>query len=408
MKNTVKALSFILTAVTLMSSAATMASAGNIWKNEDMLGNAPSACTETVKKDTSSSKHHFLGSVTETSAKKNNGSGLFVQKADDNKCNVFEEKCIFNKPCGLYGAKYYTKADAQAAIEEYFKANTYDIYMTEGQSKTFCEDAYFYSDTPDVAYYDYRNGTIVAEGNGSAEVYVYTKGGVPFFKLNVYVSRKFSNTKENPTLTVTPDEWRLDVGEKTGFTVTSSDGKEYDDIVLSVKLGAKRVELTQVTNELTAKKNGAVVVYAYSKSNPDICGETILYIGQYEYMIREGCWNYDKDCIKVNDWYCGWSCDYDFYSCVTGWIKSAEGIFIPVVKLKDAVVDDDGTLRDTTIATFGKVSYLDLLRDAYGDKELMASIIEKYNLYKYGFWFEDGKLCGKIDPRYFYMSQLFN
>ncbi len=397
MKKTVKALSFILAAVTLMSSTATLASAGNIWKNEDSLKKESSAIEETVE-EKKTGNHVFLGST----ASSKSGSNIFVQKKEDNTSRYpFEIKTTFGRPCGLYGAKYYSKADAKDALEKYFKENSYDLYMTEGQEKTFCNDAYFYSTDTDVVYYDYRSDTLVAEENGTADVYVYTSGGIPFFKLHVTVDRKTAGKKDYPTLDVVPDSWRLDIGETTKFTVTASDGKEYDDLEFSVKFGAKRVSLTQVSHKLTAEKNGAVVVYVYSKSHPEICGETLIYVGPYEYTIRDGYWSYDKDCICVKDWYRDWYCDGDFRSYITGWVRSAEGIFIPVIKFANAVVDDNGEKRETTIAKVGTMSYIDLIRGAYGDKALIASIIKKYNLEKYGFDDDD------VWNRYYYMDQIF-
>lgn len=402
MKKTVKALSFILAAVTLMSSTATLASAGNIWKNEDSLKKESSAIEETVEEKTTGN-HVFLGSTSGLkTASSKSGSNIFVQKKEDNTSKYpFEIKTTFGKPCGLYGAKYYSKADAKDALEKYFKENSYDLYMTEGQEKTFCKDAYFYSTDTDVVYYDYRSDTLVAEENGTADVYVYTTGGIPFFKLHVTVDRKTAGKKDYPTLDVVPDSWRLDVGETTEFTVTASDGKEYDDLEFSVKFGAKRVSLTQVSHKLTAEKDGAVVVYVYSKSHPEICGETLIYVGPYEYTIRDGYWSYDKDCISVKDWYRDWYCDGDLRSYITGWVRSAEGIFIPVIKFTNAVVDDNGEKRETTIATVGTMSYIDLIRGAYGDKALIASIIKKYNLEKYGFDDDD------VWNRYYYMDQIF-
>ncbi len=403
-------MAFVLTAVTLMSSAASFASAGNIFKNGDSVKNQSSAAiSEEKEENTNESKHVFLGSTSGLKKASNvSGANIFVQKASDkdNDEYICGLKTTFGKPCGLSGAKYYSKSDAKDALEKYFKENSYDLYMTEGQEKTFCEDAYFYSTDPEVVYYDYRSGTLVAGKRGSADVYVYTTGGVPFFKLNVNIDRKTAGKKDYPTLDVVPDTWRLDIGETTEFTVTASDGKEYDDIEFSIRFGAKRATMTQVSHKLTAEKNGAVVVYAYSKSHPEISGETIIYIGSYEYTVLDGYWSYGKNCINIKDWYCDWYCDYDFYSYITGWIKSAEGIFIPVVKLRDAVVDDDGEKRETTIATVGTMTYLDLIRDAYGDKDVFLSILKKYNLAKYGINYTDGKFSS-IDPRYFYMAQIF-
>lgn len=409
MKKSIKAMAFVLTAVTLMSSAASFASAGNIFKNGDSVKNASSAVVSEKEETETGSKHVFLGSTSGLKkASSSSDAKIYVQKASDKDSDDYTcvLKTTFGKPCNLSGAKYYSKSDAKEALEKYFDENTYDLYMTEGQEKTFCENAYLYSTDPDIVYYDRRSGTLVAGKSGSADVYVYTTGGVPFFKLNVNVDRKIAGKKDYPTLDVVPENWRLDVGETTEFTVTASDGKEYDDIEFSIRFGAKRATMTQVTNILTAKKDGAVVVYAYSKSHPEINGEAIIYIGAYEYSVIDGYWSYGKNCINVKDWYCNWCCDDDFYSYITGWIKSAEGIFIPVVKLRDAVVDDDGEKRETTIATIGSMSYIDLIRDAYGDKDLFLSILKKYNLEKYGISYSDGKFSG-VDPRYFYMAQIF-
>lgn len=425
MKNSIKKISALLAAVSVMSLTATSVSAGNIWKNG---GSTPVKCPtcgsiiddcgeKTFPSYSSSEKQIFVGTVTDykpasTLADPKNPSTIFVSTEKEKYVSVKSPtiKTVYSGSCGLRGAKYYSSSDAKKALDEYFSANSYDLYMTEGQEKTFCENAYFYSTDPDVVYYDYYSGTLVAEKSGSADVYVYTTGGIPFFKLHISVSRKWSSSKTYPTLSVVPDEWRLDIDETTEFTITASDGKTYDDIELTVLKGADKVSLTQISHKLTAEKNGAVVLYAYSKANPKICGEALIYIGPYEYSVYDGYWSYGYtggyDCINVSKWYDCWS--WDYYTCISGWIKSAEGIFIPVIKVSDAVVIDNGEKRDTTILTIGSVSYADLIRQAYGDREALLGIINKYNLYKYGiFTGSDYTFCGSVDPRLFYMSQLF-
>ncbi|MGN1409219.1 MAG: hypothetical protein ACI4XJ_03490 [Eubacteriales bacterium] len=417
MKNNIKRISVLLAAVSVMSLTATSVSAGNIWKNEGCGAVIVSSEEKTVTPVCSSGKQIFVGTKTEYKpasgvADPKNPSTIFVSEETDKYVSVKAPaiKTVYSGSCGLKGAKYYSSGDAKKALEEYFSENSCDIYMTEGQEKTFCENAYFYSTDPDVVYYDYYSDTLVAAKNGSADVYVYTTGGVPFFKLHVSVSKKWSNTKTNPTLNVVPDEWRLDVDETTGFTITASDGKTYDDIELTVVKGSSKVSLTQVSHKLTAEKNGAVVVRAHSKSNPKISGEALIYIGPYEYSVCDGYWscgyNGVYDCINVSKWYDCWR--DDCYSYINGWIKSAEGIFIPVIKVSDAVVADNGERRDTTIVTIGGVSYADLIRQAYGDKDALCSIISKYNLCKYGIFTDsDYTFCGSVDPRLFYMSQIF-
>ncbi len=286
----------------------------------------------------------------------------------------------------LWGAKYYSRTDAKKALEEYFAENTYDMYMYEGQEKTFCSDAYFYSSDPETVYYDYKSGTLVANKGGTAHIYVYTEGGVPFFKLNVYVDRDFYHKETPATLNIVPDSWRLEVGESTKLTITASDGKVYDDIVVKIASGKDKVKIGMVSGKLTAEENGAVVVHAYSKSHSSVNGDALIYIGPYTNAITDGGWKWTNNsgCISVDKWcpstdWCG-----NKYSCVNGWIKSKEGILIPVIKVMDVTVNDKGETYDTTAVIPGSMSYIDLLRQAYGCKDDVCDIIDRYNFYKYG------------------------
>ena len=411
MKNSLKKISFVLAAVTLMSASAATVSAGGIFKNEGGSISCPVVEEPVALIPVSPKKPVIVKTTTEyvpasDKADPYNPATIFVTKETQTEIKA----PVFTSSCGLAGAKYYTRDDAKKALEEYFSANTCDIYMNVGQEKTFCDGAYFYSSDPDVVYYNYKTGTLVAENTGSAEVFVYTSGGVPIFKANVYVSRRLGATKVAPTLSITPDDWRPEIGDKIGFTVTASDGKTYDDIEIKITKGKDKATLTQVSHKLTAEKNGAVVVYAYSKSNPSICGEALVYIGPYEYSICDGYWNYGKDCINVTKWY-DWCGDYYYY--INGWIKSAEGIFIPVIKFSEAKVTDGEETKTSTVVTIGGASYADLIRAAYGDKCQLASVISEYNLYKYGIFkpvtttVKYPTFCGTVDPRVFYMSQLF-
>ncbi len=398
MKKGIKTLSLALAVVSLMASSV---SAGGILKHQDIHNHHNNSSSRVTTTTTSGEKNkspifttgkNGLVPASKT-ASPNDPATILVDGCRKNPakhyCNPVYPTCTAKKNiyCSdLWGAKYYSRSDAKKALEEYFAENTYDMYMDEGQEKTFCSNAYFYSSDPETVYYDKKAGTLVANQSGTAHIYVYTEGGVPFFKLNVYVARDFTHRETAATLNIVPDSWRLEVGDTTKFTITASDGKEYDDIVLEIAAGRDKAKLGQISGKLTAEENGAVVVHAYSQSHRSVTGDALIYIGPYTNAITDGGWSWSsgKDCISVNSWcssadWCG-----DYYSCLNGWIKSAEGILIPIIKVMDVTVNDHGDIYDTSAILTGSMSYIDLLRQAYGCKDDICDIINRYNLYKYG------------------------
>lgn len=302
--------------------------------------------------------------------------------------------------CVIGGGKYYSADTAKKELEKYFDENSYDMYFSKGDERTFCKGAYFYSTNPEVVYYDYTTGKLVANSVGSADVYVYTTGGVPFFRLDVSVGRKSAT----PTLEVIPEDWHLDIGDTTTFKIVASDGKVYNDIELAIWEGSGNATLGGQSGKLTANKNGAVVIHASSKSNRDIYGDALVYIGSYTGAVTEGCWTACDGGIRVDKWY-GDICSNA--GKINGWIKSAEGILIPVMKLEEAKVNDNGVIKDTTVLTTGTVSVLDLLKEAYGDKADVIEIIKKYNLLKDGVS-PDKKVFSyaDLDMKSFVLSQI--
>jgi hypothetical protein len=74
------------------------------------------------------------------------------------------------------------------------------------------------------------------------------------------------------------------------------------------------------------------------------------------------------DGIVVDKWYGDIFESYKNWY-ISGWIKSAEGIFIPVVKYEDiTIVDDEGNKSTITIAKEEVKSYLQLLKEVYGEE----------------------------------------
>lgn len=284
------------------------------------------------------------------------------------------------KPLTIENGKYYSKKDAEAELENYYANHTYDVYMYEGDTRVFCDGAYFVSTNNDVVYYDYKNGCLVANDSGNAEVYVYTKGGVPFFRLDVAVINKING--KYSTLDVIPDEWHLDgAGDTTSFTIVTDKDYDVDDFKLSVVHGSD-IAYFNKDGELKVSGNGPIVVRVSLKSNANVYGEALLYSGKYVSSFYDGYYTNSGNCYRTDYW----GYDYDIGSIrdcyISGWIKSAEGIFVPVLKKSTATVVDGDKSKTTTVVTGDNVSIADLIRDAYGDKDDIYEIITKYNLFK--------------------------
>ncbi len=282
------------------------------------------------------------------------------------------------KPVTIKGGKYYSKKDAEKELKKYFDSHTYDIVLYEDDERIFCDGAYFVSTDNEVVYYDYRTGRLVANDSGTASVYVYTAGGVPFFRLDVQVVNK---PGKNPTVVdLTADEWHLDgAGDTTTFTIKSSKYKA-EDFNFYIAHGNDIASITK-SGKLKVTGNGPIVVRVMHDDYPDVYGETILYAGEYVSAFNEGYYTYKDNCYST--YY--WGNDIaDFRDCtIKGWIKSAEGIFVPVLKkFEGTVVREDGTKTETTILTSTNVTVADLIREAYGDKDDLYYIINKYNLFK--------------------------
>ncbi len=282
------------------------------------------------------------------------------------------------KPVTIKGGKYYSKVDAEKELKNYFDSHTYDLVLYEDDERIFCDGAYFSSTDNKVVYYDYRTGRLVANDSGTASVYVYTNGGVPFFRLDVQVVNK---PGKNPTVVdLIADEWHLDgAGDTTTFTI-KSDKYEEDDFNYYIAHGSDIASITK-SGKLTVTGNGPIVVRAMHKKYSNVCGETLIYSGEYISAFQEGYYTYKDNKYTTHYW--GYDIG-DFRDCyINGWIKSTEGIFVPVLKkFEGTVVREDGSSKETTIITSANVTVADLIREAYGDKKDLYYVIDKYNLFK--------------------------
>lgn len=325
------------------------------------------------------------------------------------------------QPCGTYGyyggwyrpapydilagGKYYTVADARAEIDQYLARTAYNLIMTEGERRTICEGAYYVSSNPSVAYYDAASGKLVANHNGSSTVYVYTKGGVPIARLDVSVLVRTTYEKRNDILYVSTDAWNIGIEESTVCTVKSASGKVYNDILFKVIRGFDYGRVGEENGKISGKANGAVIVRAYSKSNPDVYGDVLVYVGSLTAAVFDGYWVTCPTGVQVTSW----GYDVSDYiaaqnAIINGWIRSAEGIFIPVIRLADAVkTNPDGTKEQTKILYGDTLSYLDLLRMAYTDRTSLTNVLAGYNTVKYG---SDKIVLNALDQRTVVLAQI--
>ena len=285
----------------------------------------------------------------------------------------------------IWGGRYYSPADARAEIQKYLANNSYDLLMYQGQSRFISKDTYLVSSKPAIVSYDANTGRLTAHKTGTADVVVYTKGGVPVARLDVDVMNPTIYDSKLDTLTLTVDNWNPSVGGTAQITVKSDSGKVYDDIAFRVMQGWKYVTLNEKTGSLTGDKNGLAVIRAYSKSNDSVYGETLVYVGNLTSGIYDGYWTTDKDGIHVSRWnYDVRDCFCDHYASVNGWIRSSDGIFLPIIVPLEAVAKNaDGSTSTAYLVNADSVAYLNLLRYSYGSKSDLKSAIALYNTNRY-------------------------
>ncbi len=398
MNNNVKRLSALLAALMMSSSFAAVASAADtaFIKTGKKTETAVTEAAATVTDATTENK---LGNVLKTSGWVKTDATVLDGAAENPLVKPAAQKPVKHiykneKPFVVTG-KYYSKADAEKELKAYFDAHTYELFMNEGDARLFCEGAYFVSSDESVVYYDYQSGRLVANDNGNASVYVYTKGGVPFFRLDVKVLHTLGSGYS--VVDLVPEDWRLDgAGDTTTFTV-SSERYDEDEFNFSIVHGKDIASITKA-GKLTVTGNGPIVVRASLKGNANVYGEALLYAGEYVSSFYDGYYTHStvkphkhnnklcyNSCDEYTTWY--WGHDYDICDIrdcyVSGWIKSYDGILIPVLKKTSAtVVDSDGTERDTTVIRYDNVDIGELLREAYGDKDALYQVIKDYNLFK--------------------------
>lgn len=252
-------------------------------------------------------------------------------KEDDKKPETFEPYVPTTAPTKtMVGGKYIKLEDADAELANYFKSNTYNVRMFITESRIFAEDCYFYSATPAVVTYNYRTGELIARDNGTADVYVFTKGGVPLLRLKIEVVDHYSYDKEDMAdrLNVSAEAYNLPEWKYSTLGTTAVSGKVYDDIEYAPVFGENHIGVDGTKGGFLTYKEGVAIIRAYRDSDSEVYGETIVYAGKYNSAIRAGRWFANKTVFYFKDW-----C-YDIatpFTYVTGWIKTPGGMLIPVV-----------------------------------------------------------------------------
>ncbi len=278
---------------------------------------------------------------------------------------------------GTYYA--YDKVD----INAFFTANSYNMYMSIGEYQTV--DAGFKmvsSDSSVVRIFVNSEGNqlMKAEKAGSAYVYLYTGGGVPFMSIYVNVA---AGTQSAGFVDIQPGTWRLDgPGSSTEIKLTAD--AAHTDVVLSVDKGNGTIKTEGGKTILVANANGPIVLKACSKANYNVVGYAIIYVGKYVDAIYDGYWTTAGGNITCNYWN-PYLWNYDGYK-INGYVLTDTGAYVPVI-------DRVGTYYSKPTGTIVNVynDLYDMLYDeCYGDYNTFYNLLwYRYNLNKPAKSFEE-------------------
>jgi len=260
----------------------------------------------------------------------------------------------------------YDKVDLQA----FFKDRTYTMNLKTGDVQIMGTGYKMVSSNPAVVKItDGVDGQYMyAVHSGSASVYLYTAGGVPFLRLNILVSDKVVGST-NKILDVIPAEWNLDaVGKSTLLTVKADQEYPAGQIMLSVVYGDGYIE----DSKLYALGTGPIVVRAQHTADSSIQGYAVIFVGKYVNALFDGYWYTTGGGICGNYWNPNlWGCD-GFK--INGWILY-DGYYIPVI-IRETTTEPDGTTTTTTIYT----NLVDMLNSCHGNLgSLYKMLYQKYS-----------------------------
>ena len=257
--------------------------------------------------------------------------------------------------------KYYTCDKVN--IETFFAQNTYNLYLYPGDVQTFGTGFKMISSDSSVVKVitDEEGQHMKALKTGSAYVYLYTGGGVPFMRLYVNVGGGAYNTVKG-YIDIEPASWQLTAkGDSTDIVVKAD--RDYGDIKLEVAKGNGYIGND---GKLYANGDGAIVLKAYSVKNPAVQGYAIVYVGQYVNALYDGYWTNVNGGISCSYWnpYL-WA--YDGYK-INGWVVTTGGVYLPVISKVESTVKPGTT---TTVIS----DVYDLLYDCQGDVDTLYKLL---------------------------------
>ncbi|MBQ7922954.1 MAG: hypothetical protein IJ325_10345 [Clostridia bacterium] len=277
---------------------------------------------------------------------------------------------LYNSSCLLIGGKYYP-AD-KISIKKFFENNTFELTMRKGQVHLMNTGYKMYSDNSKVVlcYNDDGNQILKAVDHGTANIYLYTNGGVPFLRLSITVeinNKLFG--KNSPVVDIQAADWNLSqIGDSTTISVFATE--EYSkDIVVKAVYGKAVID----GNKVIADCNGPIVLMAYSEDTSAVCGFAVLYVGKYTASIIDGTWKPTSSGICGSYWNPDLWCEDGYAVC--GWIQMGN-IYIPVVK----ACDDDHTshLPGFNTKPIKYYTLRELINICRGDLDLVVKLIAAY------------------------------
>jgi len=275
--------------------------------------------------------------------------------------------------CGTYYA--YDKVD----INAFFNQNTMGMSLTLGEVQTFGTGFKMISSNSNVVrvYNDDRGQNVKAVGLGSADVYLYTGGGVPFMKISVtVVNPVYTAYDKDNYININPSSWRIEnAGSSVEVNVIATEKAANGGIKVEIVKGDGYLKDVDGKKLLFANSNGTIVLKASNVNNPNIKGYAIVYVGQYVDALYDGYWTSVNGNISCNYWnpYL-WGCDG--YK-INGWVLTSSGTYLPVIsKVETTTTKPNGDKITTTTTVYNDLYDL-LYGDCYGNVDILYKLLWK-------------------------------
>lgn len=249
----------------------------------------------------------------------------------------------------LNGWKYYSLNEAGEKLNKYFKRKSTSFYMTKGEQRFFA-GVYLLPADRTVLEYDEETCMLEAKASGSTEVYVYSEGGVPFYRFDITVVNETAVRKApKDILCVTPSSAAVKIGSDVTFKVSAvKNGTLPDELYYVIEDGSECGSIDRKTGKFTASGSGVAVIRAYDPMDVAVYGEAVVLVGPVTSAVSY----YDIDCksTKGSVVVKNFSTIWKYYSYICGWIIGDDGYPVPVFRPIEATVEyPGGEKRDTKV-----------------------------------------------------------